>query len=51
MIKRTIKMLFCKHTYEKIGFIEKEDNSIRYSLRHFRCSKCGKEKWVDGRKE
>ena len=44
-----LKKLFCKHNYIKIGFREDETHSIRYSIRHYKCSKCKKEIWVDGR--
>lgn len=44
-----IKQIFCKHEYKKIGYIQKIDNNIRYSMRHYICNKCGKMIWVDGR--
>lgn len=44
-----IKRLFCKHEYEKIGFREEYDGKIRYSIRNYRCKKCGKNTWIDAR--
>ena len=46
-----IKRLFCKHTYEKVGWFWKTDfvHNIEYSERVYRCTKCGKEIFVDGR--
>lgn len=46
-----IKFLFCYHDYKKIGFRQEEQNNIRFSVRLYKCQKCGKEKWVDGRKD
>lgn len=45
--------LFCKHAYERYGFYESEteDGGIRYSMRIYKCKKCGKEIYVDGRKD
>lgn len=48
---KLFKQLFCKHDWNKIGFREEEENNIRYSMRHYKCGKCGKEKWVDGRND
>lgn len=48
---KTIKHWFCKHQYEKKAFKEEERNNIRFSMRLYRCSKCGKEIWVDGRND
>ena len=46
-----IKRLFCKHTYEKVGWFWKTDlvHNTTYSERIHRCTKCGKEIFVDGR--
>ena len=44
-----LKQLFCWHKYEKDGFIEEYENGIRYSIRRYKCSKCGKVILVDGR--
>lgn len=41
--------LFCCHHYQKVGFRESQEVGIRYSIRKYKCSKCGKEVWVDGR--
>ena len=48
-----IKRLFCKHTYEKVGWYWNTDfvHNIRYSERIYRCTKCGKEIFVDGRSD
>ncbi len=46
-----LKRLFCKHKYKKIEFKEEYDNGMRYSMRLYRCEKCGKEIWVDGRND
>ena len=54
MRRQTIKeffRLFCNHDYEKIDFYEAIDRGIRYSVRIYRCSKCGKVIHVDGRKD
>lgn len=46
-----LKQLFCKHDYEQYGFRVEEQNNIRFSMRLYKCKKCGKEIWVDGRKD
>ena len=43
------QQILCQHQYEKIGFSEAHENGVRYSIRSYRCSKCGKEILVDGR--
>lgn len=43
------QQILCQHQYEEIGFIEAYDGGIRYSVRSYRCHKCGKEILVDGR--
>ena len=48
-MKNFLKKLFCLHDFEKIGFMEVEDKGIRYSVRLYKCSKCGKDVIVDGR--
>lgn len=40
-MKNFLKKLFCKHSYQKIAWCEEYDE--------YRCSKCGKRIWVDGR--
>ena len=52
-IKDTLKKMFCKHGYELISWYEEFDKccNIRYSVRTYRCIKCGKRKEVDGRKD
>lgn len=44
-----ISKLFCRHQYQQIGFREAYSDGIRYSVRKYKCEKCGKECWVDGR--
>lgn len=48
-LKRKLDKLFCKHEYEKIGYDEVEEHNLRFSVRYYRCRKCGKEICVDGR--
>lgn len=38
-----LAQLFCCHQYQKVGFREVQQAGIRYSVRKYRCSKCGKE--------
>ena len=44
-----IKKLFCWHFYTKIGFRVEDNGYVRYSVRQYRCKKCGKIIWVDAR--
>lgn len=48
-IKSYLQKLFCNHQYVKIGFRDEYENGLRYSVRKYKCSKCGKEIWIDGR--
>lgn len=48
-MKDTFSRLFHKHRYMKIAFREKSTANYRYSERLYRCTVCGKERWVDGR--
>lgn len=41
-------MWFCHHQYQKVGFVEEQEAGIRYPIRKYRCTKCGKEIWLDG---
>lgn len=41
--------LLCRHKFYKVGFREAYECGIRYSIRQYRCAKCAKEIWVDGR--
>lgn len=50
-IRQYFKRLFCKHEYCKVGFVEVEENNIRFPLRHYICQKCNREIWIDGRKD
>lgn len=46
-----IRQIFCKHNYEQPSWYEDYDEytNERYSMRIYKCQKCGKEIWVDGR--
>lgn len=46
-IKNALRRIFCKHEYNEIAF----RHNIRDNIRLYRCSKCGKEVWVDGRND
>lgn len=50
-ISEFFNQLFCKHSWEKIGFHQEIDeiHNIRYAVRHYRCEHCGKEIEVDAR--
>ena len=44
-----LRQWFCRHEYKKIGFYEEMEYGIRYSVRVYKCTKCGKEIHIDGR--
>lgn len=48
-IFRIFRQLFCKHQFEKTGYFENIAGGILYSIRIYKCQKCGKEIHVDGR--
>lgn len=48
-MKALLKKLFCRHNMDKIDWCFAETETLVYSKRLYRCSKCGKQKWVDGR--
>lgn len=48
---KKLKEIFCRHNYVKVGFKEEELNNIMFSMRLYKCRKCGKEVWIDGRKD
>ena len=50
-MKNFFRRLFCKHDYKKIAWREEYDKyrNERYAARLYRCSKCGKQIWIDGR--
>ena len=48
---KNILKWFCKHDYEKIGWYEQQEYGIRYPIRIYKCTKCGKVIYVDGRKD
>ena len=48
-MKEFFRKLFCKHNMEKIDWRFAETKNTVYSRRLYKCSKCGKTKWVDGR--
>ena len=52
-MKDFLKKLFCKHDYEKISWYEEYDKNCntRYSIRMYRCTKCGKQIQIDGRRD
>ena len=47
------KKIGCEHSYKKLGFREEYDpeKEVRYSMRHYYCTKCHKHVWVDGRND
>lgn len=47
----SIKRLFCRHDFEQIAWRESIDGGVRYSERLYKCTKCGKEAWIDGRND
>lgn len=51
LVKKFFKKLFCVHKYErKCWYATMDDHTNeRYSVRLYKCKKCGKEIWVDGR--
>ena len=51
-LKKIIKETFCLHTHlKKVEWYEVEGRyqNVRYTMRLYECSKCGKRIWVDGR--
>lgn len=46
-----LKILFCRHNWIFTGYVPEYDpvHNIRYSRRCYKCDKCGREMWVDGR--
>lgn len=48
-----LRKLFCYHKYNQIGFkvVDDDYRNERYSMRRYKCEKCGKEIWVDGRRD
>ena len=44
-----LKRLFCNHKYIKVDWYQTDNRYKRYSMRKYKCEKCGKEIWVDGR--
>ena len=46
---KIFQTLFCKHNYVKIDWMPKIVNGLAYSVRLYKCEKCGKEIRVDGR--
>lgn len=51
VITKFFKQLFCKHDYEQTSWYDEYDKNynLRYSVRMYRCVKCGKQIQVDGR--
>ena len=50
-ITQFLTRLFCRHEWVKIGFREELDeiHNMRYSVRRYKCQKCGKVVDQDGR--
>lgn len=48
-MQKLFKKLFCKHNMIKIDWRYRETSVLVYSERLYKCDKCGKEIWVDGR--
>jgi len=48
-MKNFLKKIFCKHNMEKIDWRYVETDTLVYSKRLYKCNKCGKLIWVDGR--
>lgn len=46
-----LKQLFCNHRYKKVGWYQEIDKhrNIRYAVRIYECTRCGKKIEVDGR--
>lgn len=44
-----LSRLLFKHEYQMVGYTEAYDHGLRYSVRHYRCTKCNKKIDVDGR--
>jgi len=40
--------LFCMHLYRQISWHEESDGCTRFSIRHYRCDKCGRTVHVYG---
>lgn len=51
MLKKLIAFINHEHHFVKIGYRQAEDAYERYSIRKYKCHSCGKEKWVDGRRD
>ena len=50
-MKKWLISLFCRHKFVKVGWFESTDGNVRFSMRKYRCKRCGKERWVDGRND
>lgn len=51
MFRKIIEWIKHEHHFVKIGFRMAEDDYERYSIRKYKCTSCGKETWVDGRRD
>ena len=50
-MKKWLSSLFCRHEFIQVGWFESMDGNIRFSMRRYRCKRCGKERWIDGRND
>ena len=50
-IRDRLRQAFCRHRWKKIGFFEGLDgnHNVRYSIRRYECTKCGRVSHQDGR--
>ena len=46
-----LRQLFCRHDYEKNGLRVTESENLRLIERLYVCKKCGKEIWIDARRD
>lgn len=50
-VLQAIRVMFCRHSFIRAGFCQKEENGVRYSARHYKCQKCGKMVYADSRND
>lgn len=46
-----IKQLFCKHDYHRTNWCECYSDGTTFSVREYRCTKCGHVQYTDSRKD
>ena len=39
--------MFCIHHWKEIAFVCHNENNIRRTSKKVKCTKCGKEEWID----